>query len=287
MLLLQWGAIFLASALAIFSARQASARRLILFLLAFGYILALFHKQLDLMAAIPLLLLILSAVLVRNGAIRYWVSLGHAMSIILGLTLAFHLVPGFHNPRVWGPEKITDNAAPFAMYLNLDKPLIGFWVLLACTWTERKVRLRITVDTAAVCASFAATLCLGLAWSMGLVGINPKLPTQSWLWAINNLLLVCFAEEAFFRAYLQDGLVRLLPDFKYKDDLVITGIAILFGLVHYASGWHWMLVATVAGIFFGAAYKFGGLRAAIFSHFGLNVVHFFFFTYPMTSPHLR
>jgi len=287
MFLLQWGTIFSASALAICSSRQSTTRRLILCLLGIGYSLALLDKQLNLLAITPLLLLLLAAVLVRSSDNRSWVALGHALFIVLAVVLGFHLAPGFHNPRVWGPESITPNALAFTMYLNLDKPLIGFWVLLTCAWATNDAPPRKAIAVSTICGLFSATLCLELACSLGLVGLDPKLPAQGWLWGINNLLLVCFAEEAFFRAYLQGGLTRLLPDFRHKDTLVIAATALLFGLVHFAGGWQWMLVVSLAGACFGVAYKVGGLRAAILSHFGLNVVHFLFFTYPMLNPHLH
>lgn len=31
------------------------------------------------------------------------------------------------------------------------------------------------------------------------VRVDLKLPDQTWIWALNNLFFVCFAEEAFFR----------------------------------------------------------------------------------------
>ncbi len=37
----------------------------------------------------------------------------------------------------------------------------------------------------------------------------------------------------------------------------------------------------MAGIGYGVAFRFGGLTAAVISHFGLNLVHFALFTYPM------
>jgi len=45
-----------------------------------------------------------------------------------------------------------------------------------------------------------------------------------------------------------------------------------------------MLLAGLAGIGYGLAYRFGGLSAAIATHFGLNVLHLVFFTYPMLTP---
>jgi uncharacterized protein len=42
-----------------------------------------------------------------------------------------------------------------------------------------------------------------------------------------------------------------------------------------------MPLASLAGIGYGVAYRYGGLLAAVAAHFGLNLVHLGRFTYPM------
>jgi membrane protease YdiL (CAAX protease family) len=42
----------------------------------------------------------------------------------------------------------------------------------------------------------------------------------------------------------------------------------------------WKLLALLS---LGLAYRFGGLAAAIATHFALNVLHFGLFTYPMLA----
>ena len=59
--------------------------------------------------------------------------------------------------------------------------------------------------------------------------------------------------------------------------------AVLFGLAHYAGGWQWILLAGLAGVAYGAAYRYGGLAAAVLAHLGLNAAHFGLFTYPMRA----
>ena len=60
----------------------------------------------------------------------------------LALGLAMHWLPGFYNGRGIAPQRFTADAVPFSMYLNQDKPLIGFWLLLACPWIMRARSLR-------------------------------------------------------------------------------------------------------------------------------------------------
>ena len=101
---------------------------------------------------------------------------------------------------------------------------------------------------------------------------------------MNNLLLVTLVEEALFRGYIQGGLSRRLKLLPYGQTIALLVAAVLFGLAHAAAGWKWVLLAGLAGIGYGLAYRFGGLSAAITTHFGVNVLHFVFFTYPMLVP---
>jgi membrane protease YdiL (CAAX protease family) len=132
--------------------------------------------------------------------------------------------------------------------------------------------------------ALAVTLALGGAMLLGMIAWAPKWPPQSTIWLLNNLLLVTLVEEALFRGYIQGGLSRRLKLLPYGQAIALLVTAVLFGLAHAAAGWKWVLLAGLAGIGYGLAYRFGGLGAAIATHFGLNVLHFVFFTYPMLMP---
>jgi uncharacterized protein len=95
-------------------------------LLSIGYSLAMFAGQLEAQALITVALLLLAGFAVRQQKSRYGRYLGHGLFVVLALALAMHWLPGFYNGGVIGPEVFTDDAVPFSMYLNLDKPLIGF-----------------------------------------------------------------------------------------------------------------------------------------------------------------
>ena len=128
-------------------------------LLTLGYGLALSYGQLSLQVITALSLLIIGGLAVlqtRNPYLRY---AGHGLFVLLALALALHWLPGFHNGRAIAPERLTADAVPFSMYLNLDKPLIGFWLLLVCPWIATRFNWR---------ASLGATL-MGLA----LAGTRP------------------------------------------------------------------------------------------------------------------
>lgn len=274
-----WIAIFLAAPLTWLSALRWPA----LCLLVIAYGAALADGQLGAIAAISLALLLIAAWAASPRRKMYCQYLGHALFIMVALSLFMHWLPGFHNPRVIGPVRFTPDAAPFTMYLNLDKPLIGFWLLLALPWTRSPRDVPTALKAGAWGMLLTTIACLLVALLVGLVRYEPKLPPMSWLWLLNNLLLVTLTEEALFRGYLQGGLSRLLRGRAYADVSALAISAALFGLAHVAGGWQWIVVGSVAGLGYGLAFRFGGLRASVLAHFGLNVTHFFLFTYPMLA----
>ncbi|MFA8371232.1 type II CAAX prenyl endopeptidase Rce1 family protein [Burkholderia thailandensis] len=276
-----WAALFVAALAAVWFPKLRAAS---VGLGALGYAGAFATGLIAPVALAPIALLAAAAYAVapqRHAAVRI---AGHVVFVALALALMLHWLPGFHNPRVIGPVRYTPDAAPFSMYLNLDKPLVGFWLLWTLPWL-RPIDDRARAWRAGIVAAVATSaVCLVFALGVGLVGWAPKWPESAWLWFANNLLFVCFAEEALFRGYLQGGLSRLLANrAPASGALALIAAALLFGAAHAAGGWQWVALATVAGVGYGLAYRAGGLQAAVLAHVGLNLAHFGLFTYPMLA----
>ncbi|WP_175910449.1 CPBP family intramembrane glutamic endopeptidase [Burkholderia metallica] len=252
-------------------------------LAALGYACALAFGKLAPFALAPLGLLAAAAWGVMPERARAVRIAAHVVFAALAIALSLHLIPGFHNPRVIGPTRFTPDAVPFTMYLNLDKPLVGLWLVWVLPWVAPDVPLSRALRTGAVAAVAAAAACLAGALAFGMVGWAPKWPPSGWLWLVNNLLLVTFAEEALFRGYVQGGLTRMLRAFAWGPWVALAIGALLFGAAHAAAGWQWIVLGTVAGVGYGLAWRRGGLLASALAHAGLNVVHFGLFTYPMLA----
>ncbi|WP_395757698.1 CPBP family intramembrane glutamic endopeptidase [Achromobacter sp. EB05] len=228
-------------------------------------------------------LLALTAVLARPTMAAPARATGHALFLILAVLLFLHWLPGYHNPLVIPRAALTPDAVPFAMYLNLDKPLVAFWVVLVAAPAMAGASARATLTAALAACAGAIAACLGLALALGVVGWAPKWPDSGWLWLINNALLVTLAEEALFRGYVQERLTRAWRGRPWGATAALLVAALLFGLAHYAGGWQWMLLAGLAGVGYGMAYRHGGLAAAVLAHLGLNAAHYGLFTYPMRA----
>ncbi|MCA7892257.1 CPBP family intramembrane glutamic endopeptidase [Burkholderia cepacia] len=252
-------------------------------LAALAYACALAFGKLAPLALAPLALLAAAAWGVMPGRPRAVRIAAHAVFAALAVALSLHLLPGFHNPLVIAPTRFTPDAVPFTMYLNLDKPLVGLWLVWVLPWVAPDVPLSRALRTGAVAAVATAAACLAGALAFGMVGWAPKWPASGWLWLVNNLLLVTLAEEALFRGYVQGGLTRAFGAFAWGPWAALAIGAVLFGAAHAAGGWSWIVLGTVAGVGYGLAWRRGGLLASALAHAGLNVVHFGLFTYPMLA----
>ena len=118
-------------------------------------------------------LLALAALLVQPAAPTALRLAGHMLFIAVAAALFLHLMPGFHNPLVIPRAPLSPDAVPFSMYLNLDKPLVAFWIILALppvmTGLDAGRTLRATPFGAA-----AVLVCLTLALALGMVGWPPS-----------------------------------------------------------------------------------------------------------------
>lgn len=208
--------------------------------------------------------------------------IAHACFIVISFLLFFHKIPGFNNIKVFESVQVCETCAPFTMYFNTEGSLIAF-ILLSMTppLTHSEKDWSFTFNTIFT-HLFACIVFLILgAFALGYVKFEPKFPSQIFLFALNNLIFVCIAEEAFFRGYIQRNLTYFCDRNAYPKYLAVIGASILFGLRHFNSGPNMMLLSALAGLFYGAVYmKTNRLEASILVHFGLNLTHFLFFSYP-------
>lgn len=203
--------------------------------------------------------------------------LGWSVVIIWCVMLFVHLIPGFNNLQVLNKVTAGPLSAPFSMYLNLDKPLALFALFLAYPFllgSEAKGRVKLALLVMILLLSL-----LPIAAMLGALKPELSFPSWWWLFALNNLILTCVAEEALFRGFVQQSLSRR---FDWRLGLVIASI--LFGLAHFAGGPLLIVFATLAGLGYGLVFHFTGrLWCAVLAHFLFNFCHLVFFTYPILA----
>jgi membrane protease YdiL (CAAX protease family) len=209
-----------------------------------------------------------------------------ALGVLLGLfslALGMHQVPGFKNCLILSQMSLSPDSVPIQFYLNLDKPLIGLFLI---GWGYPTVRgraeWRSILKTVSPLILGISLILLGLSSVLGSINLDLKWFNFSWLWLASNLLFTCVAEEAFFRGFLQKHLVLYFSHRKHGPKLAWIVVSVLFGAIHAPAGMAFVFLATLAGLAYGYAYlKTNRLEASILTHFAVNSIHFLAFTYPI------
>ena len=211
----------------------------------------------------------------RNGktAVRALLTI---LTLVLALALAMHAVPGYDNPLLLKDVRLSAHSAPYTLYANFDKGVVGLVLLVlfcrrASSWRDVAVALKSQAPLV------AGLLCgvLSIGWVIGFVHPDFKLSPFLPLFAVINLLFVCVAEEAFFRGVIQEQLAR------YSDAMAVIVSGLLFGAAHLGGGWQFGVLASLAGLGYAVLYsRTKRIEIPIAAHFVLNLVHFVAFTYP-------
>jgi uncharacterized protein len=203
--------------------------------------------------------------------------------VLLALALGMHVLPGFRNFLLLEDIVLTPRAAPYTMYLNFDKTLVGICILGLCGqplltsaagWSR-------ALRSAAPILVLNIVVVAALAVALGYLTWQPKWTPLLWVWATSNLFFTCLSEEAFFRGFIQRGLEAALQGRPYAAGVAITVSAVLFGLAHIAGGVTYAALGIVAGFGYALVYhRTKSIEMAMLAHFTLNATHFLLFTYP-------
>jgi uncharacterized protein len=244
--------------------------------------LALVARLIDLRGLIVLLSFGGLCVVARNVSGRVLTVVAHALMLMMCAALFLHILPGFDNPRVVTDVVLGDGSEPYTKYLNVDKGMAGLFLLglYAPDRTRSDQGLR---HSAAFAWRFAllAVVAMALAFALGYVRWDPKLPEWWPMWAWSMVFLTALPEEAIFRAVAQSAIASWIGTRKWGTAIAIAGSGLLFGLGHAAGGPAYVVLATVAGVGYGWIYaSTRSIAAAILAHAGLNTIHFLFFSYP-------
>jgi hypothetical protein len=207
--------------------------------------------------------------------------------VALSVALSFHVLPGFHNLSILPPTKLTPRSAPYEQWLNFDKTIAGLLILGICYrgFIQTRAQLAEASKRAAIPAAVTILVVVSVSVAGGYVQWDPKWVGQFWIWGCVNLLSTCMSEETFFRGFIQVEIARHLGSRRDATIAAIVCSAGLFGMAHIAGGWGYAGLASVAGAGYAIVFhQSKRIEMSILTHFALNTVHFFFFTYPSIAP---
>lgn len=146
----------------------------------------------------------------------------------------------------------------FNKFLLLDAGLYAFLTIrqlegvgldLRLRWSDLRIGLREF--------AFCAPLAIAIGLSLGFLHLHPTWPPlfRAIAAPLFTFFFIALPEEIFFRGWLQNLLERRLGR---TSALLLT--ALLFGLSHFNKraayfNWRYVLLATLAGIFYGRAWR--------------------------------
>ena len=200
----------------------------------------------------------------------------------LAYGLGAHKIPYFYNLKVLSDVYISKEAVPFTLYINFDKTIVGLLILgLTQRLLFRKKEWLAMLKQTIPKIGLLIMVLVFFALIADKVRFDPKLPENLPIWLMTNLLLVCTAEEGFFRGFIQKNLVAIFKNFRWGNPMAVIIASLLFGFAHYAGGISYSIWGTFAGLGYGWIYqKTNHIEASILAHFCLNLTHFLLFTYP-------
>jgi len=233
-----------------------------------------------------LLLLALFSYLSTHLQSRRWVRwMSTVLSILLALMLAMHRWPGFFNPLVIAPQRLSADSLPFLLYANVDKAGAGLILLLLyCRRSRSLAQLYEVVRKTWWLALLTIGTVMASAMLLAIVRPDFKLPSTTWLFLLLNVFFVVIAEEAFFRGFIQERLAAWIGGSLPGAALCVIVSALLFGIAHLAGGMIYAALAGLAGLGYALVYQRSRcIEASIATHFLLNTTHFLMFSYPALS----
>jgi len=190
---------------------------------------------------------------------------------------------GFHPRTLIEPVVLSPGAMPFTLQLSPDKILAGL-VVAAMMWhhyirSTPELTAAIREATPLIIVNIAILIILSIY--MGYLNFAPKFSPLFFIWATHNLLFTCIGEEIFFRGFLQYQLSLQLANLRHGLWVALIIASLLFGLGHFAGGWQYMLLATIAGLGYGYIFmRTQRIEMSILAHFIMNATHFLLFAYP-------
>ena len=212
-------------------------------------------------------------------------TLAWGVVVILTLALGMNQVPWIHNVLVLDRVFVSASSADFTLYWNYDAGFAGVLLYLVCVQPQRNPPWRRALVATGIVAILATAVTLAMTVVVGYNVWDPKWPAILGVWIPSNLLLTCVFEETVFRGVIQRHAAIFLRGRVPAPALVALLVAsVAFGVAHIAGGMTYVLLSTLAGVSYGAAYHVTGrVEAGMLVHFLLNLTHLFLFTYPFAA----
>ncbi|MGD2169741.1 MAG: CPBP family intramembrane metalloprotease [Chlamydiota bacterium] len=245
----------------------------------FAFCFGLLSDHIKLTSLLPIAILAIASFKARQDEKK--VSIYDLLILLIGVGMTLHVFKGFNNWIMIEKYSISDDALPFTMRFAFDKATLGIFLLAFIISLNKdffglkKIVLNVLLFTSILCL-----ILFPISTHFHFAKFDPKFPAISLQWILNNLFIVSVSEEVFFRGFLQAKLSTVF-NFRFGSFFALIVASTVFGLCHYSGGGLYIVLASFSGMIYGLSFLVSQrIEAAILTHFSLNAVHFFLFTYP-------
>lgn len=192
---------------------------------------------------------------------------------VLMLVVTTGVIPGNEHVALLAPYSDSDGNLIYASF-RPAKAVIALTVVIFMLLRPQPLK---RADLPVMAAAVAVPVVLGGL----LLGVSPKLTATIAIAALINLLVVCIAEEGFFRWVLQRGLGEWFAG-KWRWFPPVL-VAALFTTLH--TGWAaspaLLSLVGVAGLGYALVWQLrGSFWACVLTHWGVNLLHMTLLRYP-------
>jgi uncharacterized protein len=249
-----------------------------------SFAFAYFGNVVTPLALVPTAILMFCHGMLSQKITGFWRLLIVMVAAIVSFGLLTHFIKGFNNIELLSTWKVSKDSVPIRLFANYDKPIAALFIIafyLPLIQSKKEVK-KIIVPTV-LWGLFTMIIILGLAYYLEMIRFEFKLPAASLLWLILQIFFVVIPEEVFYRGFLQREIAKDLNN-KVGGILALFTVSLLFALTHllFVHEAKFFVAAFVSSLLYGGIYLItGAIESAIVIHLLVNIVHFFFFTYPM------
>lgn len=207
------------------------------------------------------------------------------MILVMCFLLASQMLPGFIPWQVVNDEVISANGSPYSLALNIDKVIAGAAILIfGLVPIRRMLHLKQMLNATFPITAIGAVIIATFALLFGVAAMNIKVPEVWITWLAINLLINCVCDEAIFRFFVQGRIYKAIETVPFSAAISIVLSTALFVTYYAPAPTNYLMAVGLGSVVFGYAYHVTQrVEAAILCHFVVNVIHFFFFSYPMLS----
>ena len=205
--------------------------------------------------------------------------------IIFSILFSAHKIIGFNSLLLMENIKLSSQSIEFQIFLHLDKIFVGLAILVFANINYTKIsKYKYLLKIVFINYIVLVCIMIDLSFILDMLNFDIKFPSFDILilWSIKMIFFTVLVEELFFRYLLFNKTKEYFDKYKYKEYIALSSTSLLFGLAHFTGGIDFVLLATIAGFFYGIVYmKTNSIEASILLHFLINLTHLILFSYPI------